>query len=67
MKQLFLLSFISEFRLLLEKGADPQIRDAEMNIALHWAAYAGSMQIAEDLLNYGSNINLSNAHGDTPL
>lgn len=54
-------------RYLLEKKADPQIRDSEMNIALHWSAYSGSMEITEDLLNYGSSINLSNAHGDTPL
>ncbi|KAL1138787.1 hypothetical protein AAG570_008849, partial [Ranatra chinensis] len=54
-------------RFLLEKKADPQIRDSEMNIALHWAAFAGSMDISEDLLNYNSNINLSNVHGDTPL
>uniref|UniRef100_A0A0A9Z5B7 Histone-lysine N-methyltransferase EHMT1 n=4 Tax=Lygus hesperus TaxID=30085 RepID=A0A0A9Z5B7_LYGHE len=54
-------------RYLLEKRADPQIRDAEMNIALHWSAFAGSMEISEDLLNFGCSINLSNTHGDTPL
>ncbi|KAF6204697.1 hypothetical protein GE061_018858 [Apolygus lucorum] len=54
-------------RYLLEKRADPQIRDAEMNIALHWSAFAGSMEISEDLINFGCSINLSNTHGDTPL
>ncbi|BES93469.1 Histone-lysine N-methyltransferase [Nesidiocoris tenuis] len=54
-------------RYLLEKNADPQIRDAEMNIALHWSAFAGSMEITEDLLNFGCAVNLSNSHGDTPL
>ncbi|XP_014284421.1 histone-lysine N-methyltransferase EHMT2 isoform X2 [Halyomorpha halys] len=54
-------------RYLLEKKADPQLRDSEMNIALHWSAFSGSMEITEDLLNYGSAINLCNAHGDTPL
>ncbi|XP_073987108.1 histone-lysine N-methyltransferase G9a isoform X1 [Rhodnius prolixus] len=54
-------------RYLLGKGADPQIRDSEMNIALHWSAFAGSMEITESLIDYGSNINLSNVHGDTPL
>ncbi|CAH1402619.1 unnamed protein product [Nezara viridula] len=54
-------------RYLLEKKADPQLRDSEMNIALHWSAFSGSMEITEDLINYGSAVNLCNAHGDTPL
>lgn len=62
----FMFYFII-FRYLLGKGADPQIRDSEMNIALHWSAFAGSMEITESLIDYGSNINLSNVHGDTPL
>ncbi|RZF40094.1 hypothetical protein LSTR_LSTR002497 [Laodelphax striatellus] len=54
-------------RFLLEKRADPLVRDAEQNIALHWAALAGSVEIAESLLNYGSEINSTNTHGDTAL
>lgn len=57
----------SVVRYLLEKKADPQLRDSEMNIALHWSAFSGSMEITEDLINYGSAVNLCNAHGDTPL
>lgn len=63
----FSLSWINDFRYLLEKKADPQLRDSEMNIALHWSAFSGSMEITEDLINYGSGVNLCNAHGDTPL
>ncbi|XP_039289164.1 histone-lysine N-methyltransferase EHMT2 isoform X1 [Nilaparvata lugens] len=54
-------------RFLLEKRADPLVRDAEQNIALHWAALAGSVEITESLLNYGSEINSTNTHGDTAL
>ncbi|XP_054271745.1 histone-lysine N-methyltransferase EHMT2-like isoform X2 [Macrosteles quadrilineatus] len=54
-------------RFLLEKRADPLVRDAEQNIALHWAALSGSIDIAEALLNYGSEVNSTNAHADTPL
>nr|XP_018903035.1 PREDICTED: histone-lysine N-methyltransferase EHMT2 isoform X1 [Bemisia tabaci]XP_018903036.1 PREDICTED: histone-lysine N-methyltransferase EHMT2 isoform X1 [Bemisia tabaci] len=54
-------------RFLLEKNADLLIRDAEQNIALHWATYSGTTSIAELLLNYGSEINCTNIHGDTPL
>jgi euchromatic histone-lysine N-methyltransferase len=54
-------------RFLLEKRADPLVRDAEQNIALHWAALSGSIDIAEALLNYGSDVNSTNAHADTPL
>lgn len=51
----------------MSKGADPLIRDAEQNIALHWAAFGGSIDIVELYLNDGSDINAVNVHGDTPL
>ncbi|KAL0276237.1 UNVERIFIED_CONTAM: hypothetical protein PYX00_003845 [Menopon gallinae] len=54
-------------RFLMSKGADPLIRDAEQNIALHWAAFGGSIDIVELYLNDGSDINAVNVHGDTPL
>ncbi|XP_063216055.1 histone-lysine N-methyltransferase EHMT2 isoform X2 [Bacillus rossius redtenbacheri] len=54
-------------RFLLEKRADPLIRDAEQNIALHWSAFSGSVDITEMLLNHGADVNVVNAHGDTPL
>lgn len=52
---------------LISKGADIMLRDVEQNVALHWAAFSGSTEIIEMLLNLGSNINSVNAHGDTPL
>lgn len=54
-------------RYLLSRGADPFVRDAEQNIALHWSAIAGSVDITDALLNYNSDINCTNVHGDTPL
>lgn len=54
-------------KFLLFKSADPLLRDVEHNIALHWAAFSGNADIAEILLNNKSDVNASNAHGDTPL
>lgn len=54
-------------RYLLQNRADPLIRDAEQNIALHWSAFSGSVDISDMLLNYGSEVNSTNVHGDTPL
>ncbi|KAK6620731.1 hypothetical protein RUM43_011026 [Polyplax serrata] len=54
-------------RFLIGKGADSFIKDAEQNIALHWAAFGGSTDIVEMFLNDGSDINAVNVHGDTPL
>lgn len=52
---------------LIVKGADPLLRDVEQNLALHWAAFSGSTEAAELLLNHKSDVNAVNAHGDTPL
>lgn len=54
-------------RFLVLKEADPMLQDVEQNIALHWAAFSGSAEITEILLNYGSDVNAVNIHGDTPL
>lgn len=54
-------------RFLLEKGADPTLRDSENNTALHWAAMVGCRVIMEDLLKFGSHVNASNRNGDSPL
>ncbi|XP_023019599.2 histone-lysine N-methyltransferase EHMT2 [Leptinotarsa decemlineata] len=53
--------------LLINKGADPLLRDVEHNEALHWASFSGSSHIVELLLNKGCNVNTVNAHGETPL
>ncbi|XP_037082512.1 histone-lysine N-methyltransferase EHMT2-like [Pollicipes pollicipes] len=52
---------------LLERGANPQLCDEEQNTGLHWAAYSGSMEIAELFLTAGCQVNSPNVHGDTPL
>lgn len=54
-------------KFLVVKGADPMLQDVEHNIALHWAAFSGSAEITEILLNEGSSITAVNIHGDTPL
>ncbi|KAG0427129.1 hypothetical protein HPB47_025803 [Ixodes persulcatus] len=54
-------------RLLLSKGADPNIRDGEENTALHWSAFSGNVEISWMYLQRGSDVNAVNEHGDTPL
>jgi euchromatic histone-lysine N-methyltransferase len=56
-------------KLLVSKGADPNIEDDEENLGLHWAAFSGESNIALMFLEMGSDkcINHSNIHGDTPL
>ena len=39
----------------------------EENTGLHWASYAGSVDIAELLLNAGCELEAVNEHGDRPL
>ncbi|XP_024920645.1 histone-lysine N-methyltransferase EHMT2 isoform X1 [Cynoglossus semilaevis] len=54
---------------LLNRGADVTIKDKpqEQNVCLHWAAYAGNVEIAELVLNSGCSLASVNMHGDTPL
>ncbi|XP_022072876.2 histone-lysine N-methyltransferase EHMT2 isoform X1 [Acanthochromis polyacanthus] len=58
---------------LLNRGADVSINDKsrlshqELNVCLHWAAYAGNVDIAELVLNAGCSLASVNVHGDTPL
>lgn len=39
----------------------------EENICLHWAAFSGSSDIAELLLNARCDLQAANIHGDSPL
>lgn len=41
--------------------------DVEHNAPLHWAAFKGSTEVVELLLNLESDVNVLNVHGDTPL
>ncbi|CDQ97256.1 unnamed protein product [Oncorhynchus mykiss] len=38
-----------------------------MNVCLHWASFAGCVEIAEMVLNAGCQLSSVNMHGDTPL
>uniref|UniRef100_A0A8D3C5Q8 Euchromatic histone-lysine N-methyltransferase 1b n=1 Tax=Scophthalmus maximus TaxID=52904 RepID=A0A8D3C5Q8_SCOMX len=58
---------VDQVKLLLSKGADISVRDKEENICLHWAAFSGSVEIAELLLNARCNLQVVNIHGDSPL
>lgn len=54
-------------KFFLEQKCDIFVRDIEQNVALHWSAYSGSAAITELLLQEGSDVNVVNLHGDTPL
>ncbi|GCC33674.1 hypothetical protein chiPu_0012144 [Chiloscyllium punctatum] len=58
---------IEIIKLLLGRGANVALKDNEENICLHWAAFAGSSDIAEVLLNARCDLHAVNMHGDTPL
>ncbi|XP_065804383.1 histone-lysine N-methyltransferase EHMT2 isoform X1 [Labrus bergylta] len=64
---------VDVIRSLLNRGADVTINDKsslspqEQNVCLHWAAYAGNVDIAELVLNAGCSLTSVNVHGDTPL
>uniref|UniRef100_A0A1A8R8U2 Euchromatic histone-lysine N-methyltransferase 1b n=1 Tax=Nothobranchius rachovii TaxID=451742 RepID=A0A1A8R8U2_9TELE len=58
---------VDQVKLLLSRGADISIRDKEENICLHWAAFSGSVEISELLLNAHCSLRAVNVHGDSPL
>jgi uncharacterized protein len=53
-------------RLLLEGGADPNIRQAGSHTPLHSAAQNGDMEMARLLVKHGADANLENDAGQTP-
>ncbi|XP_013207419.1 POTE ankyrin domain family member A [Microtus ochrogaster] len=52
---------------LLEHGADPNIRDSSGNCALHYAVYNGHEDMAALLLEYHADIEQKTKDGFTPL
>lgn len=55
--------FTDTVRLLLENGANPNIRDLNENTPLHLAACTEHMAIIDLLLKYGTNVTLKDASG----
>lgn len=53
--------------LLLQKGADPNLRDQEGNTALMAAVNSGNVEVIPLLLKVKANINQGNVSGETPL
>lgn len=54
-------------QLLLDVGADPDIKTKMGETPLHQAAYNSQYQISKLLLDYGANPNIQQNDGDTPL
>ena len=54
-------------RLLLAKGAKPDIKNNEGTTALHMAAFFGHTEIVKALLGKGADVNLRNDKWETPL
>ncbi|XP_035918744.1 ankyrin repeat domain-containing protein 54-like isoform X1 [Anopheles stephensi] len=50
-------------RILLENGANPNIRDKNMNTPLHLASSTESVEIVQLLLDYGTNVLLRDSNG----
>ncbi|KAK8783496.1 hypothetical protein V5799_010140 [Amblyomma americanum] len=53
-------------KLLLDRGADPEAKDAEGQTPLHYAASCGHQQVAELLLKRGARRDVKDADGQTP-
>jgi len=53
--------------LLIENGADVNIKDNRGFTPLHYAAQQGSAEIAEHLITSGANVNETNMMSETPL
>jgi cytohesin len=53
--------------LLLNNGADPNVREESGNTPLHTAAQNGEMQIIRALLFNGADLTICNKDGKTPL
>jgi hypothetical protein len=54
-------------KLLLDKGAKPDIRNNENATALHMAAFFGHTRIVEMLIAKGADVNVRNVRSETPL
>jgi ankyrin repeat protein len=52
---------------LIERGANPNLHDADGDTALHGAAMRGNVRMLQMLVNAGADLNAKNKAGGTPL
>lgn len=53
--------------MLIEEGADADIKNVRGDTPLLWAAFKGNIELVRILVKGGANVNIQNRHGDTPL
>jgi len=53
--------------LLLERGADPGIRDNDGQTPLHVASHEGNLTVIQQLLKFDIDVNSHNSQGQTPF
>ena len=64
---------IEILKLLLDRGANPNIKDAMGRTPLHWIGLIGGVnaayrtQVLDLLMKYGADLNVQDNNGDTPL
>ncbi|MXX91807.1 MAG: ankyrin repeat domain-containing protein [Boseongicola sp. SB0677_bin_26] len=51
----------------IESGGDLEIRNHQTYTLMHWAAWAGEIEIARGLLDRGVNVDISTPDGMTPM
>ena len=53
--------------MLLDRGADVNMKDSKGYTALMWASYFGSPEMVNILLDRGADVNVTDKFGDTAL
>ena len=59
--------FLEGTEILLDHGADIDIRDGNEDTALHWAAFKNNFACVKVLLQRGANVNATDYNNDTPI